>query len=422
MQRRALGVVLACLFLFGWVLSACGSSTGSSGPSGGGTITLTVATNQVGNQAQVLQDIAQKFMQANPNIKVDFSAPGAEYENIMKVKMASRHLPDVFSTHGWAKIRYGTFLADLRDQPWAGRLSPTIKDTVTDANGKVYVLPLDQDKSGPVYNVDILNKFGIAVPTTFDELVAACQTIKQKSNGQITPIHIGGADSWPLGQFFDFFATPLLVSPSQNFSAQLLDGTFDWSKWTPLPQMLLQLQQKGCLNKDVLTAKYSDSAQAFAGGKVAFGIYGPFLIDEAKKITPNLNAGLMPIPSIVPGDAPTFAGGEKTTWGVWKDSPNLAAAKKFVAFYAQPENMALVAQADRLPPGLVGVQADLGDLNPYFQKYSTAPVFPYFDRVYLPNGMWDVMCKNAQNLLAGSITPAQYSANMKQEYQRLRTA
>src|SRR6266566_4267485 len=72
MQRRALGVVLACLFLFGWVLSACGSSTGSPGPSGGGTITLTVATNQVGNQSQVLQDIAQKFMKANPNIKVDF--------------------------------------------------------------------------------------------------------------------------------------------------------------------------------------------------------------------------------------------------------------------------------------------------------------------------------------------------------------
>src|SRR5207247_5357985 len=114
MQRRALGVVLACLFLFGWILSACGSSTGSPG-GGNSPITLTVATNQVGNQAQVLQDIAQKFMRANPNIKVDFSAPGAEYENIMKVKMASKHLTDVFSTHGWAKIRYGSFLADLRD-------------------------------------------------------------------------------------------------------------------------------------------------------------------------------------------------------------------------------------------------------------------------------------------------------------------
>jgi len=422
MQRSTRRFLYVSLFLCAWILSACGGESGSAPANGEGTITLTVATNQVGDQAKALQDIAQKFMKANPNIKVDFSAPGAEYENIMKVKMASKHLPDVFSTHGWAKIRYGSFLADLKDQPWASHLSPTIKDIVTDDTGKVYVLPIDQDKAGPVYNVDILSKYGITVPTTYDELVTACQTILKKSNGQVIPIHIGGADSWPIGQFFDFFATPQLISAPTNYKTELLNGTFDWSKWTPLAQKFQDLQQKGCFNKDVLTAKYSDSAQAFAEGKVAFGLYGPFLIDEAKKTDPNLHAGLMPIPSVIAGDAPTFVGGERMTWGVWKDSPHLEAAKKFVAFYAQPENVTLVAQADKLPAGIEGVQADLGDLAPYFQKYSATPVLPYFDRVYLPNGMWDVMCKNGQNLLAQSITPGQFSTNMKQEFDRLKTS
>jgi raffinose/stachyose/melibiose transport system substrate-binding protein len=361
-------------------------------------------------------------MQENPTIRVDFSAPGADYENIMKVKMASGHLPDVFSTHGWAKIRYGNFLADLRDQPWASQLSPTIKDAVTDSSGKVYVLPIDQEKTGPIYNVDILHQYGIAVPSTFDELVAACQTILDKSHGQVIPIHIGGADAWPIGNFFDFFATASLISPQNNSKAALLNGTFDWSNWTPLAQKFQALQQKGCLNKDVLTAKYSDSVQAFAEGKVAFGLYGPYLVDEVRKINPNAHLGLMPIPSVVPGDVPTFAGGERTTWGVWKDSPHLEVAKKFIAFYAQPENITLVAQSDELPPGLNGVQADLGAMAAFFQKYSTTPVFPYFDRVYIPNGMWDVMCKNGQDLLANSITPSQFSANMKQEFHRLKTS
>src|SRR5262249_42494633 len=133
-RARRLLSVLVGVILFAGILSACGSSAG------GGTITLTVSTNQIGDQAKVLQDIAQKFMQQNPNIKVDFSAPGAEYENIMKVKMASRKLPDVFATHGWAIIRYGPFLADLRDQPWVGKLAPTIKSVITDSNGKVYAL------------------------------------------------------------------------------------------------------------------------------------------------------------------------------------------------------------------------------------------------------------------------------------------
>ena len=82
--------------------------------------------------------------------------------------------------------RYGKFLADLRDQPWVSKLSPTIKDAVTDSSGKVYALPMDQDKSGPIYNVTILNQDGIAVPNTFDGLVAACQTILNKSHGHST--------------------------------------------------------------------------------------------------------------------------------------------------------------------------------------------------------------------------------------------
>jgi raffinose/stachyose/melibiose transport system substrate-binding protein len=34
--------------------------------------------------------------------------------------------------------------------------------------------------------------------------------------------------------------------------------------------------------------------------------------------------------------------------------------------------------------------------------------------------MWDTMCKNGQDLLAGAITPEQFSENMEKEYIRLR--
>ncbi|MBB6730945.1 ABC transporter substrate-binding protein [Cohnella zeiphila] len=441
-------LLLGTLLVSGTALAACGSNNGNGGgasasseasPSSSASagasssaspaaskddkpVTLTVMTNIVGEPANVLEEISKEFTKENPNIKVEFSAPGADYENIMKVKMASNAMPDVFSTHGWAKVRYGQYLADLRDEAWASQIDDKIKPAVTDDSGKVYVLPIDQDKSGPVYNKDVLDQYGVAVPTTWDELLQAAETIKTKSGGKVTPIHIGGADSWPIGQFFDFMATPSFISPSTNDSAQLLDGSFDWKKFDSLPQMLLDLQKKGYLNKDVLTSKYSDSAKAFGEGKVAFGFYGPSLIEEAKKTNPNVHGGLMPIPSVVPGDAPTLAGGEKTTWGVWKDSPNLEAAKKFVAFYAKPENVKKVAAAGGLPPGLTGVDIDAGDLTADFQKYADTPVFPYFDRDYLPNGMWDVMCKNGQDLLAGGITVSQFSENMKQEFDRLRTA
>ena len=438
MKRNNWFKMLTLLVIAACLLAACGTgSTGgdaaggkasssdpgqSAGSKGGTGANLTVMTNVVGEPAKVLQEIANQFMKDNPDIKVDFSAPGAEYENIMKMKMASNELPDVFATHGWAKARYGAYLADLKGEEWASKLNASIKSAVTDDQGRVFVLPMDQDKGGPVYNAAVLEKYGIQVPMTWDELMKAAEEIKTKSNGEVVPIHIGGADSWPIGQFFDFYATSVFISPEKNDVAQLLDGTFDWNRFDALPQMFLSLQEKGYLNKDVLTAKYSDSAKAFAEGKAAFGIYGPFLIEEAKKINADLKAGLMPIHSVAAGDAPTLVGGEKTTWGVWKDSPNSEAARKFVAYYAKPENVALVAAANALPPGLDGVATNAGSLTADFEKFEDLRVFPYFDRVYLPNGMWDVMCKNGQDLLAGGITPREFSENMKKEYERLRAA
>ncbi|UUZ83428.1 hypothetical protein LJK88_05975 [Paenibacillus sp. P26] len=59
------------------------------------------------------------------------------------------------------------------------------------------------------------------------------------------------------------------------------------------------------------------------------------------------------------------------------------------------------------------------EFSDYYNKYSSIRVFPYFDRVYLPNGMWDVLCKTGTELLAGRITPQQYSDTMKREFERL---
>ena len=384
-------------------------------------VTITMSTNVVGEQAKLLQTLAEKFTAENPDIKVDFSAPGKDYEAQMKVKMAANDLPDVFSTHGWAKIRYGEFLMDLRDEPWASKIDPAMKPIVTDESGKVYVLPLDEDKVGPVYNVDLFKEYGLKVPATWNELLAACDTIKAKSDGKVTPIHVGGADNWPLGHMVDLFSVNLLISPAKNQGQALLDGSFDWSLYLPMAQKLLELQSK-CLNKDAVTAKYSDSAKAFAEGKAAIGVYGPFLIVEAKNINPKLNAGLMPVPALVESDTPTFSGGEKTTFGIWKDSKNKDAARKLLSFLAQPENVALVAASNQIPAGLVDVKVDLGDLAPYWEQYKDIRVFPYFDRVYLPNGLWPTLDTGAQDLLAGGITPEQYIDSLKKEYVRLRAA
>ena len=421
MKRNKILIVLTSIFILSSAFTGCGKNDSSEKSGSKDTVTITVATNVVGEQAKVLQEISDKFTKENPNIKVDFLAPGKDYENVMKVKMASNELPDVFSTHGWGKIRYGQYLEDLRNEELASKLSKTIKPAVTDDKGKLYVLPMDEDKSGITYNPDILKEYGVEVPNTFDEFMAACKTIKEKSGGKVIPIHIGGSDGWPEGQYYDYFATPALISPANNYQKQLLDGSFDWSKFNIVPEKFLELWKNGYVNKDFLTSKYMDSAKAFAEGKVAFEFYGPDVIEEAQKINPKVKGAMMPIPSMVAGDTPTLVGGEKTTWGVWKDSKKKDAAKKFVAYFAKEENAKKVAESNKLPCGLEGVKVNAGDMTQYYDKYKDLRVMPYFDRAYLPSGMWDVICKNAQDLVAGAITPAKFSENMKKDYDRLRS-
>lgn len=441
MILKKLSAVLAALVLMSMTFTGCGSSgnAGTSATTAQGTtaaatsaasteetvtsdpVTLTLSTNLVGEHAKVLEDMAKAFSAKYPNITIDFSAPGKEYENMMKVKMVSNDMPDLFSTHGWSKIRYGNYLADLKDRAWTKNIVESFKPVVTDSNGKVYVLAFDQDKSGPIYNPDIFKEYGVEVPTTFDQLMTACETIKTKSGGKVTPIGCA-AENWEEAQFFDFFASSLLISPSTNYSQQLLDGTFDWSKWDTLAEKWLEMYQKGYINKDMLTAKYSDNAKSFAEGKIAIGFYGPYFIEEARKVNPKVAADMMPIPAMVEGDTPTFAGGEKSTIGVWKDSKNLETAMQFVDFCAQPDNVKKMCDFTKLPSAINGVTVDAGDLTATYEKYKDIRTLEYFDRVYLPNGMWDIMCKCSQSLIGGQITPQKFSETMKTESERLKKA
>jgi raffinose/stachyose/melibiose transport system substrate-binding protein len=368
---------------------------------------------------EVYRQILNDFSKENPDIAVNIQFPGSAYENNMKVKMAANDLPDVFDTHGWAQVRYGEYLADLKDEPWAKQLTDTIKNVVTDKAGKVYVLPISEAKDGIMYNVEMLKKYNLEPPKTFDDLITAAEKIKKESGGKTTPFFLSGIDESTIGTYFDYFANSLLISPENNSAADLLKNTFDWNKWNVLPEKLLDIKNRGLINEDFLTAKRSEIPAAFAAEKVAFVLLAPSFIDAVNKIKPDMKVGLMPIPSMSANDKPNFSGGERSTIGIWKDSKNMAESKKLLQFFAKPANMTKIANVTKLQPGLKGIESK-HDLTEYYEKYADIRVFPYFDRVYLPNGMWSVMSKSGTELLAGRITPKEYSANMKQEVERLR--
>ncbi|GGH73700.1 raffinose/stachyose/melibiose transport system substrate-binding protein [Pullulanibacillus pueri] len=411
-------IVVISLLVISVILSGCSKSGGSG--SGSGKVTLTLYSTMNTDEAPKFKKVIADFEKEHPDIKINANFPGEDYEKLLRVKMAANEMPDLFDTHGWAIKRYGDYTADLSDMDWVKDMDEAMKPILTDDKGKVYAYPMNEAKDGLAYNKKLIEKYGITPPTTIDDFVKALETVKEKSNGKVTPLWIGGSEATAFGGIYDLMATPLLITDKDHdYSKQLLDGSFDWSHYDKLSELLKQIKDEGLVNKDALTAKGTQATQLMAQGKIAFafisGSFGP----ETTALNKDVQVGLLPTPAFYPNQKPVYTGGERYTVAVWKDSKHQKEAKEFIDFISQPKYVKQIAELSSLPPGLTNVKVDNYYSDDY-NKYSDSPIVPYFDRVYLPSGMWDVMGKTGQDLFSGAKTPAQVSKQMGDEYTRLR--
>lgn len=366
-----------------------------------------------------IEEVIKDFEAEHPNIDVELVTGVGDYEAVMKTKMGANDLPDLWATHGWSVIRYSEYLRPLTDQPWANNLNPGIEKVITDKNGDIFVLPMNIDLSGIVYNVDVINEAGVDVDAiaTWDDFKVACQKIKDAG---FTPIHMGGKDYWTVGNFFDWVAPSFYITnEDSNDRSALKDGSFDWSKWDRASELLLDLDASGFLNKDKLSSNFTDSARNLAQGKVGFEFYGNYVIGEALRFNEEANLSFMPVPSDDPNDPKTLISGERDAFGVWKDTPNEAEALLLLEYFSRPDVMSKIATASTLPAGLKGVDSDTGKLKEAYSKYSDLRGFPYFDRVYLPSGMWETIESTSTGLLAKDMTVEEVHKKMETDYLRL---
>ncbi|MGG3622399.1 extracellular solute-binding protein [Bacillus gobiensis] len=414
---KKIALLLALLLCIG-VVAGCSQETSSEQE--GKTVLSLYSSIVNDSEREMLSSIVADYEKEHPNIHIDMNFPGEEYENMLRVKMAANDLPDLFDTHGWGKLRYGEYTADLQDMDWVQNLDPNLDQILKDENGKVYALPLNQAKDGITYNKTLLDKYDIEPPETTEELMTAMKLIKEKSKGEVVPFWFAGYDKSSIAQFFDQFATPLLITDKKHDHRESLkNGTFDWPNYTALPAILKEMNDQKLLNVDAVTAKPSQLIDLMAQNKIAFTISGGSLGQDVANVNPEVQLGIMPNPAIHEGDEPSWIGGERHTLAAWKDSRHLDEAKQFLAFIAEPENAKKMAEATSLPSALTNVEAEIYYSESY-KRYEDVRVEPYFDRVYLPNGMWDVMGTTGQELLAGMKTPEEVSKKMREEYLRLR--
>ncbi|UUT34278.1 ABC transporter substrate-binding protein [Microbacterium elymi] len=412
-RRRTMACgVVAGLAAVGIVLTGC--SGGGGGTGGTAKLEMQTGLGSADPTLTVLQDITKTCTPADTTI--DLVPMTNTYEADMKTRMASGDLPDIWSTHGWSLPRYSPFLEPLNKQSWADKFNTALAPAMQNKDGQFFALPITTDVAGILYNKDTLSKAGVdpSTLTTWDAFTKALVTLKDAG---VTPLSSSSKDSWMAGNVADFMS-------SGAFSAADLEkftkGTFVEGGYTTMLDEVQKWAKAGDFNPDFSSITMDEIGRGLGSGDVGFVFVQNSLVSTALEQSPDAKLGFIPIPSFV-GD-PYFVGGEGTAYGVWNKSPHKKQALAYIDCLAQPDNISKLAKALGAIPGLTDATADLGVLQDSYDtlvKPNTYTLEPYFDRVYLPNGMWDTMVTTTGGVISGQSTPAAAVDQMKQQFSSL---
>ena len=260
--------------------------------------TLEVASTYTDTVLETYRSIVDAFT-AETGIEVDLVTPGSEYETVMKTRMASGDLPDVWETHGWAVKRYSEYLMPLNNEVWVPRMDPAAAAIVTGPDGNIYGACINQSMGGCIYNIDVLNEAGVdpASIRSLQDFYDACE--KVKAIGKV-PVYIGGKDSGNAAGFFSAIASAMLTATGSKYDqgAALQDGTFDWDTYgTEVMKEVAFMVNSGYINVDFTTADTVTQCTAIGAGECGFLWRHAQNITWAREYVPGANIGFMPYPS-----------------------------------------------------------------------------------------------------------------------------
>lgn len=232
-------------------------------------------------------------------------------------------------------------LNDLGDLPEAGRVRDDIKELAAQYGsyrGQTSVLPYSITAAGVIYNADLFAKYNVKVPTTWSEVIKACETFKANN---ITPIYATYKDTWTVQQgLFDYVAGGL-VDSAKFFTALKAEGadvsssssTSFTKTFTPAVEKMQKLRQY--LNPDAASRSYDDGNAAFAAGKVAMYFQGPWAFTGIDTLSPKFDVRTFPLPVTEdPADTLVRVNLDLACW-IPRSSQKAAAAKTLLSFLFQ---------------------------------------------------------------------------------------
>lgn len=310
-----------------------------------------------------------EFERLHPDINVEFEFQ-KDASNVIKVKLASGEVPDITTVVNQEFIDQGIF-ADISDAPFWDRILPSVKDLCTDLKtGRQYKVAANVTMGGLFYNKEVFKELGLSDAQTWDEFVANLEAIKA-AYPDMTPMFLGGKDSWTLGHFVEFWAHGIVKQdlgiPGSRRAFLENDVTWDAANgiMENFAEALLELKRKGLINDDAVTASYDNQKEAFANGEAAVINQGMWVVGDIVKINPDMedNIGFGPFPSVVDGYEPMVLSAEDSVYAISADTEYMDEVMTFLEFMFSPEVQKEYSEIRSMPSAFTDVTADWGPIK-----------------------------------------------------------
>ncbi|QIB41461.1 extracellular solute-binding protein (plasmid) [Rhizobium oryzihabitans] len=354
------------------------------------------------------------FTKANPDITIRFEAfEATSYNTVLSTALAGGKGPDLMMTRTYGGIEslagagYLMPLDDKKVPAIKGFSEPALASSTMRSDKTLYAVPAASQTMLVIYNTEIFQKNGISEPRSWDELIAACETLKAAG---IMPFANGTATGWQNETIVSALTSSIM---GKAFYADLMAGKTDFNDKRYIEALTKLKEISKYFPEGFVGLDYASAQQLFTSEMAGMFAGGSFELANFVKQNPALKMGVFAAPGLKAEDEKLVGLFFDSGFGANAKPKDEAAALKFVNYAASKEFAQPFANRLSNVSAVPGVTFDsellakVAELNTNSIAYMTLVNFRYGE----PTGSTLIQA-GVSKLLNGQATPADVGKSM----------
>lgn len=288
--------------------------------------------------ASYFEIVEEEFNKTHDNIHLTIESPN-DASTILRTRFIREDYPDIIGIGGDINYSYyvdAGILADLSD--YKGLES--IKQAYLDIDEALEIVPIEgnyavpyvANAAGILYNKDIFEEHGWKIPSTWEELIALCEEMKQEG---VQPFYFGFKDTWTCLAPWNGMAVEL--APADAATQVNRGETTFTEEYREVAEKYLELLDYG--PNDPFAYNYNDACTAFARGEAAMYTIGSYAIPQVLSVNPDMNINSFAMPASDSPNGNTLNSGIDLQFCVAEDCENKEEAYEVLDFLLADENI-----------------------------------------------------------------------------------